>query len=346
MKQDNAAICHGARRRVLASVAIALALVLAAPGCVFVYVGGWRRFKAEYAEKEVQPSERWYTASKVLLLDIDGLILSADLSDFFIHSESTVAAVKERLLKAEKDPLVRAVVLRVNSPGGGVTASDIVYRELMDFKAKTRLPIVACIMDVGASGGYYIAMASDRIIAHPTAVTGSIGVIMRYLTFDGLMKKFGVSDVAIKSGAQKDMGSPFRPVTESDREIFQSTIDDMYERFVTVVDAGRPKLKADQIRPLADGRIYTAAQAKASGLIDEVGYLKDAIAEAKRLAGVRDARVVTYHRPSEYRNNVYSRCPTVPRGQNSFNLVNVDMGGLLERNRPMFMYLWLPEGGG
>lgn len=343
MKSENGSTYGVGSRWGTMTLAVGLVLMLATQGCVLVYVGGWRRFKAEYEEKEVQPAEHWYTTKKILLLDVDGVIVNFELSSFFMETESTVAAVKERLEKAAKDPLVRAVVLRVNSPGGGVTASDIIYRELLEFKKKTGRPIVVCIMDVGASGGYYIAMAGDTVMAHPTAVTGSVGVIMRYLTFDGLMKKFGVGNVAIKSGDHKDMGSPFRAVTESEKEIFQSTINDMHERFVNVIHAGRPKLSVAQIRPLADGRIYTATQAKAKGLIDKVGYLDEAIDEAKRLANVRDARVVTYHRPSEYRNNIYSRCPQVPRSRGNFNLVNVDMGRLLDRNRPMFMYLWLPE---
>ena len=191
MNQQYVSVCR-ARSRAVTLLVVAAALMLAAPGCVFIYVGRWYRAKAEYQETVVQPREHWYTPHKVLLIDIDGMILGAELSTFFLSVESTVASVKERLTKAEKDPSIRAVMLRLNSPGGGVTASDIVYQEIMDFKKKTKIPIVACIMDVGASGAYYVAMAADRIVAHPTAVTGSIGVVMNYLTLDGLMKKFGV----------------------------------------------------------------------------------------------------------------------------------------------------------
>jgi len=319
-----------------------LAVMLAAQGCVFVYVGGWQRLRSEYTEAEVEPAERWYTSSKILLLDVDGIIMNTEISSILIDKESTVAAVKERLLKAEKDELIRAVVLRLNSPGGGVTASDIIYRELSDFRQKTGRPVVACIMDVGASGAYYVAMAADRVVAHPTAVTGSIGVMMRYLTFDGLMGKFGVDDVTFKSGEHKDMGSLFRPVRDSEKAIFQSTVDDMHDRFVSVIETGRPGLKPAEIRRLADGRIYTAPQAKANGLIDQVGYLKDAIAAAKGLAGIRDASVVAYKRSLSYKNNIYSKSASTPPARGDVNLVNVDVGRLMATNRPMFMYLWAP----
>ena len=342
MRNDHGPGASRKSRLVVRTTLVGLAAVLAAQGCVFVYVGRWQRLRSEYTESEVEPAERWHTSNKILLLDVDGIIMNADISSLLIDKESTVAAVKERLIKAEKDEQIRAVVLRLNSPGGGETASDIIYHELMEFRQKTERPIVACIMDVGASGAYYIAMGADKVIAHPTAVTGSIGVMMRYLTFDGLMSKFGVSDVTFKSGEHKDMGSLFRPVTDSEKAIFQSTVDDMYARFVRVIDTGRPGLKPDEIRRLADGRIYTATQAKANGLVDEVGYLKDAIAAAKGLAGIPDASVVTYKRSLSYKNNIYSQGGGSPQARGDVNLVNVDMGRLVSSNQPMFMYLWAP----
>ena len=342
MREDHAPGADRRSRPIVKAILVGLALMCAAPGCVFVYVGGWQRLRSEYAESEVEPAERWHTSEKILLLDVDGIIMNTEISSILIDKESTVAAVKERLMRAEKDKQIRAVVLRLNSPGGGVTASDIVYHELMAFKHKTGRPIVACIMDVGASGAYYIAMAADKVVAHPTAVTGSIGVMMRYLTFDGLMSRFGVDDVTFKSGEHKDMGSLFRPVSDSEKEIFQATVDDMYDRFVTVIDAGRPGLKRDEIRRLADGRIYAATQAKAKGLIDQVGYLEDAITAAKGLAGIPDASVVTYKRALSHKNNIYSKGGSTPQARGDVNLVNVDMGRLVTANQPMFMYLWAP----
>jgi len=147
---------------------------------------------------------------------------------------------------------VKAVVLRVNSPGGTVTASDIIYRELMLFRERTKVPVVAVMMDVAASGGYYLAMATDAILVHPSTVTGSIGVIMLTVNAKGLLEKVGVEANAITSGPRKDMGSPFRTMTSEEKAIFQGVIDSFYQRFLTVVQEGRPELSADQIKKLAD----------------------------------------------------------------------------------------------
>ena len=205
------------------------------------------------------------------------------------------------------------------------------------------MPIVACIMGVGASGGYYVSMAADAVVIHPTGVTGSIGVIGNYVTFDGLMKKIGVDSVTFKSGQHKDMGSPFRPVTDDEKRIFQSIIGDMYGQFVEVVTDGRPGLDEATVRKLADGRVYTAQQAKEAGLVDEVGYLKDAIEIAKRLAKLRDASVVSYKRPGAYKENIYSRMPAGAGGQGNVNFINVDVGRSFKPGRPVFLYLWAPD---
>ncbi len=316
-------------------------LAVAAPGCVIVYVNPFAQRKGRFQEIEVEQAEGWLQHKKVLLIDVEGIIFDAEVSSLFFDAESTVAAVKEQLRKAERDPAVRAVVLKINSPGGGVTASDIVYREVIEFKKDTGIPVIACIMDVGASGGYYIAMAADAVVILPTGVTGSIGVIANYMTFDALMKKVGVSSVTIKSGKHKDMGSPFRPINDQEKQILQSVIDDMYGNFLDVVAKGRPQLDKQTIRGLADGRIYTAKQAIDAGLVDKVGYLDDAIDMAKKRAGLRDARVVTYARPNKYRENIYSRASRTGQG-GDLNLINVDVAGALKTRQPMFMYLWAP----
>src|SRR5207244_8728631 len=164
-----------------------------------------------------------------------------------------------------------ALLLRINSPGGTVTASDIIYHEIMAVKEKRKIPVVAVIMDLGASGGYYIAVAGDRIIAHPTSVTGSVGVIMLRVNAEGLLQKIGVEASAIKSGAKKDIGSPFRPMTEDERAIFQSMINGFFSRFLDVVSKGR-SLPADQLKVIADGRVLTRPQALQLGLVEQVGY--------------------------------------------------------------------------
>jgi protease-4 len=200
--------------------------------------------------------------------------------------------------------------------------------------------VIASMMDVAASGGYYLAMATDSILVHPSTVTGSIGVIMLTVNARGLLEKVGVEANAITSGPRKDMGSPFRVMTAEERGIFQSVIDSFYQRFLAVVQEGRPNLSAEQIKKLADGRIYSGDQAKAAGLIDEIGYLDDAIEMAKKKAGLTEARVVTYGRSGEYQNNIYSRLFGTPSG--IAGLANLDLLSMVRGGTPQFMYLWMP----
>lgn len=276
--------------------------------------------------------------AKILLIEISGVISSQD-KDGFRTTPSMIASVKEQLTRAAKDEHVKAIVLRINSPGGTVTASDIIYHELKTFKARHNVPIVASIMDLGTSGGYYIAAAADKILAHPSSVTGSIGVIMLTINARGLLEKVGVETTAVTSGPRKDMGSPFRTMTTEERAIFQGLIDSFYQRFLNIVQEGRANLKMEEIKRLADGRIYAGEQAMAAGLVDEIGYLEDAIASAKKKAGLTEARVVRYQRPGEYSNNVYSKL-LAPSGL--AGLADLDLISFVHGGTPQFMYLWMP----
>lgn len=276
---------------------------------------------------------------KVLLMDISGVI-SSENKDGFYSSPGMLATVKEELERAGKDERVKAIVVRINSPGGTVTASDIIYHEFKHFKTTRKIPVVASIMDVGASGGYYIASAADAVLAHPSSVTGSIGVIMLTVNARGLLEKVGVETNAVTSGPRKDMGSPFRAMLPEERAIFQGVIDGFYQRFLQVVQEGRPGLSGDLIKKLADGRIYSGDQAKASGLVDDIGYLDDAVELAKKKAGLTEARVVTYRRPGEYQNNIYSRL--MGPGPTLSTLANLDLLSMVRGGSPQFMYLWMP----
>ena len=277
---------------------------------------------------------------KIVLMDLSGIITEEEKARAFITEPSLVARMKEELEKASQDSAVKAVVLRINSPGGTVTASDILYHELDRFKKRTGKKVIASIMDLGASGGYYVAVSADKIVAHPTTVTGSIGVIMLNVNVEGLLEKIGVAGTAIKSGDKKDMGSPFRSMTDEERKIFQGVIDQMYDRFVSVVATGRKNLTMDQVKKISDGRIYTAQQALELGLVDSIGYLDDAIELAKAESGLMQARVVLYYRPGAYKDNVYSRMPSdMPP---TVNIVNVDVRSFVQPGVPRFMYLWAP----
>lgn len=280
--------------------------------------------------------------AKILLLDVSGLISEEGPGQLLAIGTPParvplLVRVREELKKAAEDDRVRALVVRVNSPGGTVTASDIIYQELLQFRRRARVPIVAAMMDLAASGGYYVALAADTIVAHPTTVTGSIGTVMVSFDAQGLMQKIGLSARTIKSAEKKDMGSPFRELTNEERAIFQSVIDDLNRQFVAKV-VERRKLPEDRARALADGRVYTAEQALAHGLIDRVGYMSDVLAVARRAAGVEEARVVIYKRPREYRATYYARAETPTGGLETSLSQLAALGGV----GPRFLYVWWP----
>jgi protease-4 len=275
--------------------------------------------------------------SKVAVIDVDGMIMNARSSGLLGSGENPVSLFREKLDAAADDQHVKAVVLRINSPGGGVTASDIMYQDLVHFRHKTGKPVVACMMDVAASGGYYLAMGCDWVYAHPTTVTGSIGVIMSLYNATGLFAKLGVSSDPIKSGPNKDIGNPARQMTKEEHAILQGMVNSFYDQFVRVVAAGR-KLPEDRVRVLADGRVYTGLDAHKLGLVDEVGYLEDAICTAKKMACIKDAKVVAYDRCRGYRGSIYAGLPNIPSQIN----VKLDVPGLSNGTGAAFMYLWEP----
>jgi len=277
--------------------------------------------------------------NKILLLDISGVIQEEETS-LFSGEPDLVARVKEQLTKAARDETIKGVLLRINSPGGTVTASDLIHHEVMEFKKKTGKKVFAVIMGVGASGGYYIAVSADKIVAHPTTVTGSIGVIMLNVSLQGLLEKIGIENETIKSGDKKDMGSPLKKMTEEERALFQGVIRALYDEFVNVVAQGRQNLTEEKIRTLADGRIYSSQQALATGLVDQIGYLQDAFELAKKETGLEQAKLVLYKRPGQYRTTIYSQGPSNPPRINS--LVLFDLKGLIQPGVPKFMYLWVP----
>lgn len=292
-------------------------------------------------ELELERDPGWVT-NKIALIDVNGVLMNRANSGLFSEGEHPVSLLVEMLEAARKDNSVKAVVLRINSPGGSVTASEIMHDEIRRFHRSGK-PVVAMMMDVAASGGYFIACACDEIIAYPSTVTGSIGVIMQMVDLSGALAKLGVSTDAIKSGPNKDAGSPLRAMVPEERELFQAVIDEMFQRFVDAVDAGRPNLEREEILKLADGRIYTAKQAHEAGLIDRIGTLRQAVQRAKELAGIDRARVVTYQRPLSWHPNIYTRAPTVQPLRQSINVININWPSWLTPGEAKFMYLWVPN---
>ncbi len=276
------------------------------------------------------------TGAKILLVQLDGVLTEKPQRvSLFSLGESRIARLREELDRARGDADVRALLLRINSPGGTASASDIIYSEIARFKQERGIPVIAQLMGVAASGGYYVALAADHIVAQPTTVTGSIGVIFGGVTLAGLMEKIGIENQTLVSGPYKDAGSMTRRMSPEERMQLQSVLDDLFERFVAVVGQGRPGLDAETIGRLADGRIYSAVQALESGLVDELGDLSDAVAAAQKAAGLSSSRVVTYHRPREYRNNLYSVAS--PAGDFDWSPA---WRKLLPS--PAFLYLWTP----
>lgn len=319
-------------------------LLLVASGCVFVDVGLGR---PKLREVTVEESERWFETNRIALIDVDGFIASGGQAWSFFAG-TTVADVKEKLERAADDHRVVAVVLRVNSPGGEASASDMIYREIRSFREKTGKPVVAALMGVAASGGYYVACAADRIVAQQTCITGSVGVVMRFYNLEGLYWKIGLREEVIKSGAMKDIGAMGRQPTPEEIEVLQHLNQSLYDRFLAAVKEGRPKMGVKDFAAIADGRPLTAAEAATMHMVDRVGYLDEAIAEARSLAGVESADVIAYSPRPSHNTNIYTslsplagRTPAAGRMPVT-GAIETALEALVRQRGPMFLYLWDP----
>jgi protease-4 len=246
-------------------------------------------------------------ADELAVIQIDGFISEIDRRDgVFGYIENPVSAVDNQLNLIRDDASIKGILLVIDSPGGTVTASDVLYHRLMSFREETDLPIVVLMKQVAASGGYYVASASEYIVAYPTSIVGSIGVIMGSFNFKDLMDKYGVKYVMIKSGEHKGLLSPFENVNEEDISLVQAIVDQMLARFIDAVDRGRKNLTREDIERIADGRIYIAGDALKVGLIDEIGYYEDAVRVLAKMAGVQKPNVVEYQRSRGLRDIIGS----------------------------------------
>jgi len=317
----------------MVSAILFVALVFVFSACAVIQMGP----RIEPLEEKVIEGEG---PGKVLLIDIDGPISNHPKRTVtgFETEKGMIDRVRETLKKAKDDDSIKAILLRINSPGGTVTSSDILYHEFKSFKKKKGIKIYVSVLDIAASGGYYIAMAGDTIMVHPTSLTGSIGVLALKVNLEGLMGKVGIGWEVVKSGDKKDFMSPFRPLTEEERKLFQETINRYYERFVGLIVQNRPQLDLTTVKSLADGRVYEARQAMDAQLVDRIGYLDDTLALIRGELEEPDLQVVTYHRPGTYKSNIYSSL----QGPTGFNLINLDLGLDLNKLSPQFMYLWVP----
>lgn len=299
-------------------------------------------------------------APRIALIDIDGLLVDRNLSGLQSMGENPVALFREKLQAAERDPCVAAVLLRVNSPGGGVTACDIMRYELTKFRQRSGKPIVACLMDTGAGGAYYVATAADVIVAHPTTITGGMGVILNLYLLKDMMAQNNIFSNVVRSGEKVDIGSPIREMSQDEEEILEGIAEEFHERYKSAVLASRPQLRpvapdAEEVPPpgqpanadsgdkvettLFDGRVFTGVEAERLGLVDQLGYLEEARGVAEQLAGTPVSRVIVYRRDNDRALTAYDITPNVP-GQ---SLVPISVPGVDRALLPTFLYLWQPE---
>jgi len=279
--------------------------------------------------------------NKILLIPISGVITDLPRKTFGRTELGMASAIGDMLTIAREDPDIRAVILAIDSPGGGITASDVLYHKLTKFRQESGLPVIAMLGDVAASGGYYVAAASDRIVAYPTTVTGSIGVMMPLINFQGLMLKLGIESRPVKSGEKKDMGSAYRDLSDSERAMLQTIVDEYHQRFVSVVYTGfqlrKVNIPREELEKRCDGSVFTGKQAKEYGFVDEIGYFEDALDAARQKAGVSaaDSRVVTYQRKPGLLDLILARA-SAPRA----DALALRIEGITNSDTPRFLYMW------
>jgi len=274
-------------------------------------------------------------AAKIAVVPVEGEIVASDNTVAGVQPTSTPEGLADALKQAKDDESVAAVVLEVNSPGGGVTASDMMQQSILDFKGSSGKPVVVSMEDTAASGGYYISTAADRIVASETTLTGSLGVFIPLLNFQEAAQKYGVTQTYIKSGKYKTMGSSWKELTPDERRIFQSIVDHYYNEFVEVIVEGRD-LPESRVREIADGRVYTGEQASELGLVDKLGELEEATGIARDLANVEEATVVRYVESPNFVESLQARLtPPEPESVHIMREAGLDL-------EPKPYYLYLP----
>ena len=314
---------------------VAVVLVLFLIGCEAPKVRIFPSHSDPLKEYTLQGKEM----GKVLVIPIRGIISDAPRRQFITTWPSMVQEIVSQLRKAEDDPEVKAVLLKIDSPGGSVIASDLIYNEIMAFKQRKKAKVVAAMMGVAASGGYYIALPADFILAHPTTVTGSVGVLFLNPNVSGLMEKIGVDVNVSKTGDNKDMGSPFRQATEEEQGIIQDIVDRLGAQFLDHIAEHR-KLEPNRLKEISSARIYLADDALKLGMVDSIGYLDEAVSRAKKLADLpEDAKVVVYRRTEYPDDNLYNTSLSRYEGR-SPSIISLELLPSFSKLQTGFYYLW------
>ncbi|WP_062805121.1 signal peptide peptidase SppA [Enterococcus pernyi] len=297
-----------------------------------------------YGDDEMSPVvlEEGSGMGRIAKLSVDGAIASGGSSGLFATESYNHEDFLKQIEAIEADERVSGILLEVNSPGGGVYESAEIANLLNEVRTERDLPMYVSMKNMAASGGYYISAQADKIFATEETVTGSIGVIMSGLNYSGLLEKIGVEDTTVKSGALKDMGSATRPETEQDHAVLQAYIDNAYNRFVKVVSEGRNKSE-DEVKKVADGRIYDGVQAKEAGLVDEIGYPTDALAAMREDLDLQDAELVEYSTSSTGFDNTWfgaklAELQGLQASETSQILSLLESLGTAESPRAMYLY--------
>ncbi|MDO4594072.1 MAG: signal peptide peptidase SppA [Tissierellia bacterium] len=274
---------------------------------------------------------------KILVVDVDGVITDQSTNSYFKASGFDYDFFMEQLDKAKEDNTIKAVILKVNSPGGGVYASEQMKDKILKLKEETQMPIYTVMGSMAASGGYYISAPTDRIYASNETFTGSIGVIMSSLNLKGLYDKYGIKQENITSGKFKDIGSTGKEMSKEDREILQSLVDNAYERFVKVVADGR-SMSESEVKKIADGRIYDGAQAKENGLVDEIGNMDMAVKDLSDELDLKDPTVYRLKKnPYDFSSLFQKATNLLNKDKSDLQILN-DMLNKSDRPEPMYLY--------
>lgn len=303
------------------------AIFLSLGGCATIHLGP--SFQKPIQEHII---EAGHSDNKVLIVQINGIIDDQPKEGVFSQAPSLLDALMMQLNKAEKDDKIVALLLKVNSPGGGVTVSDTIFHELQQFKQRTGKKIFVQMMSLAASGGVYISMAADHIQAHPSTITGSVGVISITADLSDTLAKIGAKVNVYKTGVNKDMGSPFKATTETDQQAFQSIVDGMAETFYRLIDEHR-SITDEDMAQLKTAKVMRGTEALKIGLVDSLGYLSDATSKACHLGGAKQCRVVSYRFHENKNANTYS--PT---------MTNTTVKPVALVNVPIMKSLQIPSG--
>jgi protease-4 len=294
----------------------------------------------EMVAKVVRPGRGAGPHPRVAVVDVDGVLLNQNYGSLYAVGDNPLASLRDKLEAAARDPQVAAVVLRINSPGGSVTACDVMAEEVRRFKADARKPVVACLMDLGTSGAYLVAAEADRIVAHPTGLTGGLGVIFNHYNLQDAMAQLNVTTDPVKSGVRIDMGTVTAPLDERARALIQEMADAYRDHLQDAVRRRRPAMTDRDYQSVGDGRVLLASQALDAHLVDRLGYVHDAIGEAERMANVSGAEVVLFHRAGYPAHSLYAIAPSpAPLSE----AIPMSYPGLDRSRLPTFLYLWQPD---